>query len=132
MPDVDGKTDSARFPCQNVCYAHRSCQSEKNKYAVTDGGGCDAQLRHNDGNKVLHALWKVMRLADQTDLGRSLFKQTNSAWFTHTMSPDATTEGNDLNKKGSSHDIKATCSLVLNEFWKKNCENFEKLLKWLP
>lgn len=104
----------------------------KNKYAVTDGGGCDAQLRHNDGNKVLHALWKVMRLADQTDLGRSLFKQTNSAWFTHTMSPDATTEGNDLNKKGSSHDIKATCSLVLNEFWKKNCENFEKLLKWLP
>ena len=73
-----------------------------------------------------------MRLADQTDLGRSLFKQTNSAWFTHTMSPGATTEGNDLNKKGSSHDIKATCSLVLNEFWKKNCENFEKLLKWLP
>ena len=57
-----------------------------------------------------------MRLVDQTDLGRSLFKQTNSAWFTHTMSPGATTEGNGLNKKRSSHDIKATCSLALNEF----------------
>ena len=101
------------------------------KYAVTDGDGRSAQ-GINDAIKVLHPMWKVERLADPTHLGRSQFRQSNSAKFSHTMFPGATRETKKVEQRVLSQDIKARCSLVFNEVWKENCGNFEKIKKRLP
>ncbi|CAC5422149.1 unnamed protein product [Mytilus coruscus] len=61
------------------------------KYAVTDGDGRGAE-GINDALKVLHPLWKVERQADPIHLGRSQFRQSNSANFSLNMFPGSTRE----------------------------------------
>lgn len=101
------------------------------KYAVTDGDGRAAQ-GINDAIKVLHPMWKVERLADPTHLGRSQFRQCNSAKFSYTMFPGATRERKKEEQKVLSQDLKARCSLVFNELFEENGGNFDKIKKRLP
>ncbi|CAC5404695.1 unnamed protein product [Mytilus coruscus] len=61
------------------------------KYTVTDGDGRGAE-GINDTLKVLHPLWKVERQADPIHLGRSQFRQSNSANFSLNMFPGSTRE----------------------------------------
>ncbi|CAC5422150.1 unnamed protein product [Mytilus coruscus] len=61
------------------------------KYAVTDGERRGAE-GINDALKVLHPLWKVERQADPIHLGRSQFRQSNSANFSLNMFPCSTRE----------------------------------------
>ncbi|CAG2217564.1 unnamed protein product [Mytilus edulis] len=101
------------------------------KYAVTDGDGRGAE-GINDALKVLHPLWKVERQADPIHLGRSQFRQSNSANFSLNMFYGSTREKKKQGQKVLSQDLKARCSLVFNEMWKENCGNLEKIKKCLP
>ncbi|CAC5406593.1 unnamed protein product [Mytilus coruscus] len=101
------------------------------KYAVTDGDGRGAE-GINDALKVLHPLWKVERQADPIHLGRSQFRQSNSANFSLNMFSGSTREKKKQGQKVLSQDLKARCSLVFNEMWKENCGNLEKIKKCLP
>ena len=101
------------------------------KYAVTDGDGRAAQ-GIIDALQVLHPMWKVERLADPTHLGRSQLRQCNSARFSCTMFPGTTRERKKHEQTVLSQDLKARCSLVFNEMWKKYNGNFEKIKMRLP
>ncbi|CAC5381722.1 unnamed protein product [Mytilus coruscus] len=96
------------------------------KYAVTDGDGRGAE-GINDALKVLLPLWKVERQADPIHLGRSQFRQSNSANFSLNMFPGSTREKKKQGQNVLSQDLKARCSLVFNEMWKENFGNVEKI-----
>jgi len=101
------------------------------RYATTDGDARSCK-GIEESIKVLHPLWKVERLADPTHVGRSQFRQCNSAKFSTQMFPGKTKIEKSQAQKTLSQDVKARCSLILKELFKDCCGDVQAIKKRLP
>ena len=101
------------------------------KYATTDGDSRSAQgIDH--AMKSFHPMWNEQRLADQTHLGQSQFRKCNQADFSQEMFPGRTLEQCKEQQKVLSQDIKASCSLILNELMMDFADDMNSLQRILP